>query len=70
MRLAKCASITMKKCVVGINYTLEEGQYDNGLIDMDLDDKFDVILGLPWLKMHDPLIRWQHLSVNIYGSCS
>ena len=50
VRLAIGASITVKKCAVGIHYTLESEQYDDDFIVLDLDDKFDFILGLPWLR--------------------
>ncbi|KAK1930061.1 hypothetical protein P3T76_014295 [Phytophthora citrophthora] len=29
------------------------------LIVLDLDDKFDLILGMPWLVRHDPVINWE-----------
>ena len=47
MRLATGTSITVMKRVVRIHYTLEDLQYDDDFIVLDLDDKFDVILGLP-----------------------
>ena len=50
VRLATGASVTVIKRVVGISYTLKEVQYDDDFIVLDLDDKFDVILGLPWLR--------------------
>ncbi|KAK1947631.1 hypothetical protein P3T76_001641 [Phytophthora citrophthora] len=30
-----------------------------GLIVLDLDDKFDLVLGMPWLARHDPVINWE-----------
>ena len=45
--LATGASITVKKRVVGIYYTLKDEQYDDDFIVLDLDEKFDVTLGLP-----------------------
>ncbi|KAK1935755.1 hypothetical protein P3T76_010450 [Phytophthora citrophthora] len=29
------------------------------LIVLDLDDKFDLVLGMPWLARHDPVINWE-----------
>ena len=60
VRLATGASITVEKRVVGIHYTLEGEQYDDDFIVLDLDDKFDVILGLPWLRKYEPRVSWQH----------
>ena len=50
VHLATGASVTVMKRVVGITYTLKEVQYDDDVIILDLDEKFDVILGLPWLR--------------------
>ena len=47
VRLATGASIAVMKLVVGFHYTLEDLQYNDGFIVLDLYDKFDVILGLP-----------------------
>ena len=49
VRLATGASITVMKRVVKFHYTLKYLQCDNDFIVLDLDDKFDVSLGLPWL---------------------
>ena len=50
IRLTTGASVTVMKRVLGISYTLKEVLYDDDFIVLDLDDKFDVILGLPWLR--------------------
>ena len=69
VRLATCASITVKKRVVGIHYTLKSQQYDDDFIVLDLDDKLDVILGLPWLRKYEPRVSWQYRSVTIPATC-
>ena len=45
VRFATGASVTGRKHAVGIHYTLEDRQYDDDFIVLDLDDKFNVILG-------------------------
>ena len=50
--------------------TLEGEQYDDDFIVLDLDDKFDVILGLPWLRRYELRVSWQHRSVKMSASCS
>ena len=70
VRLATGSSITVKKHVVGVHYTLEDEQYDDDFIVLDLDDKFDVILGLPWLRRYEPRLSWQHRSLTIPATCS
>ena len=56
MRLATGASVTVMKRVVVITYTLKRVQYNDDFIILDLDDKFDVILGLPWLRRYEPQV--------------
>ena len=46
MGLATGASIAVMKRVVGFHYTLEDLQYNDDFIVLNLEDKFDVILGL------------------------
>ncbi|CAI5711096.1 unnamed protein product [Peronospora effusa] len=70
VRLATGASVTVKKRVVGIHYTLEGKKYDDDFIVLDLDDKFDVILGLPWLRRYEPWVSWQHRTVKMPAACS
>ena len=53
VRLATGASVTVMKRVVGVNYTLKEVQYDGDFIVSDLNDKYDVILGLPWIRIYE-----------------
>ena len=52
VRLATDASIAAMKRVVGINYTLKDLQYNDEFIVLDLDDKFDVVIELPWYRRY------------------
>ena len=36
---------------------LGDKQYDDDFIVLDLDDKFDVLLGLPWYIIYEPRVR-------------
>ena len=47
VRLVTDASIAVMKRAVIFYYTLEDFHYNDDFIVLDLDDKFDVILGLP-----------------------
>ena len=57
------------KRVVRITYTLKEVQYDDGFIILDLDDKFDVILGLPRLRRYEPQVIWHRQTVDMPVAC-
>ena len=64
------ASVTVMKRVVDITYTLKGVQYDDDFIILDLDDKFDVILGLPWLRRYEPQVSWHRRTVDMPVTCS
>ena len=68
--LATGASIAVMKRVVGFHYTLEDLQYNDDFIVLNLDEKFDVILGLPWLRKYEPRVSWQHRTVKMPATCS
>ena len=53
VRLATGAPVTVMKRVVATTYTLKEVQYDDAFIVSDLNDKYDVILGLPWIRIYE-----------------
>ena len=65
MRLAIGASVTVMKRVVKFHYTLKDLQYDDDFIVLDLDDKFDDILDLTWLREYESWTSWQHRSVKM-----
>ena len=70
VRLATGAPVTVMKRVVGITFTLKGVQYDDDFIILDLDDKFDVILGLPWLRRYEPQVSWHRRTVDMPVTCS
>ena len=70
VRLVTGTPVTVMKRVVGISSTLKEVQYDDDFIVLDLNDKCDVILGLPWLKRYKPQVSWHRRSVDLLAACS
>ena len=70
VRLAIGASIAVMKRVVGFHYTLKDLQYNDDLIVLNLDDKFDVILVLLWLRRYEQRVSWQHRTVKMPATCS
>jgi predicted aspartyl protease len=65
VRLATGKVVTTRKRVVHVAYTLDGLQLDDEFIVLDLDDKFDVILGMPWLRRHRPVVDWTRGSVQL-----
>ena len=70
VRLATGASVTVLKRVVRISYTLKEFQYDDDFTVLDLDEKLDFILGLPWIRRYEPQVSWHRRSVDMPAACS
>uniref|UniRef100_H3H215 Retrotransposon gag domain-containing protein n=1 Tax=Phytophthora ramorum TaxID=164328 RepID=H3H215_PHYRM len=45
-------------------------EFVDELIVLELDDKFDMVLGMPWLARHDPVIDWTKRTIVYFGSSS
>jgi hypothetical protein len=70
VRLATGAIVKLRKRVVALHYALQGKQYDDNFIVLDLDDKFDAILGMPWLKKHEPQVNWTTKSLSLKSPSS
>ncbi|KAF1332102.1 reverse transcriptase, partial [Globisporangium splendens] len=64
VRLATGATVTTEKHVTRLRVTHDGRQMEGDFIWLDLDDKFDVILGMPWLKKYQPIIDWNQQSIS------
>ncbi|GMF39838.1 unnamed protein product [Phytophthora fragariaefolia] len=56
VRLATGVVVRTEKRVVRARFSYEEKKFVDELIVLDLDDKLDMVLGMPWLARHDPEI--------------
>ncbi|KAG2787405.1 hypothetical protein PC129_g11647 [Phytophthora cactorum] len=57
VRLATGATVRTEKLVVRVRFSYKHRVFAENLIVLDLDDKFDLVLGMPWLARHDPVIN-------------
>ncbi|KAF1322236.1 reverse transcriptase, partial [Globisporangium splendens] len=64
VRLATGATVTTETHVTRLRVTHGGRQMEGEFIWLDLDDKFDVILGMPWLKKYQPIIDWNQQSIS------
>ncbi|KAF1334458.1 reverse transcriptase, partial [Globisporangium splendens] len=64
IRLANGSTVKMPKRVVRLAMKCEDFRGEDEFILLDLDDKFDLILGMPWLKRYQPSIDWMKISVD------
>ncbi|KAG1712802.1 hypothetical protein DVH05_000537 [Phytophthora capsici] len=53
VRLATGATVRTEKRVVPVRFSYKRRTFVGDLIVLDLDDKFDLVLGMPWLARHD-----------------
>ncbi|GMF22828.1 unnamed protein product [Phytophthora fragariaefolia] len=68
VRLATGVVVRTEKHVVRVRFSYEEKKFVDELIVLDLDDKFDMVLGMPWLARHDPAIDWAKRTIVRFGS--
>ncbi|KAF1326170.1 reverse transcriptase, partial [Globisporangium splendens] len=52
-------------CPVGKWVNCEDFRGEDEFILLDLDDKFDIILGMPWLKRYQPSIDWMNMKISV-----
>ncbi|KAF1318417.1 reverse transcriptase, partial [Globisporangium splendens] len=65
VRLANGSTVKMPKRVVRLAIKCEDFRGEDELILLDLDDKFDIILGMPWLKRYQPSIDWMNMKISV-----
>ncbi|KAF1315245.1 reverse transcriptase, partial [Globisporangium splendens] len=68
VRLANGSTVKMPKCVVRLAIKCEDFRGEDEFILLDLDDKFDIILGMPWLKRYQPSIDWMNMKISVAKS--
>ncbi|KAE9334382.1 hypothetical protein PR003_g13552 [Phytophthora rubi] len=68
VRLATGVVVRTEKRVVRVRFSYRKRTFVDELIVPDLDDKFDMVLGMPWLARHDPVIDWTKRTIVHFGS--
>ncbi|GMF39715.1 unnamed protein product [Phytophthora fragariaefolia] len=67
VRLATVVVVRTEKRVVRIHFSYREKKFMDELIVLDLDV---MVLGMPWLARHDPVIDWAKRTIVYFGSSS
>ncbi|KAF1313329.1 putative retroelement, partial [Globisporangium splendens] len=65
VRLANGSTVKMTKRVVRLAMECEDFRGEGEFILLGLDDKFDLILGMPWLKRFQPSIDWMKMKISV-----
>ncbi|GMF53975.1 unnamed protein product [Phytophthora fragariaefolia] len=68
VRLATGVVVRTEKRDVRARFSCEEKKFVDELIVLDLDDNFDLVLGMPWLTRHDPVIDWAKRAIMRFRS--
>ncbi|OWY90164.1 reverse transcriptase, partial [Phytophthora megakarya] len=66
-RLATGAIVKTEKRVIPARFSYKHRVFVEELLVLDLDDKFDMVLGMPWLTRYDPTIDWEKRTVVCFG---
>ncbi|KAG4062707.1 hypothetical protein PC123_g2400 [Phytophthora cactorum] len=67
VRLATDATVRTEKRVLRVRFSFKHRVFVENLIVLDLDDKFDLVLGMPWLARHDPVVNWEKRTLVRFG---
>ncbi|KAF1315583.1 reverse transcriptase, partial [Globisporangium splendens] len=65
VRSANGSTVKMLKRVVRLAIKCEDFRGEDEFILLDLDDKFDITLGMPWLKRYQPSIDWMNMKISV-----
>ncbi|GMF45057.1 unnamed protein product [Phytophthora fragariaefolia] len=69
LRLATSVVVRTEKRVVRARFSYIVKMFMDDLFALDVDDKFDMVIGMPWLAWHDPGIDWaKHTVVCLRSS--
>ncbi|GMF89401.1 unnamed protein product [Phytophthora fragariaefolia] len=68
VRLATGVVVRTEKRVVRARFSYEEKKFVDEPIVLDLDNKFDMVLDIPWLARHDPVIDWAKRTIVRFRS--
>ncbi|OWZ06428.1 LOW QUALITY PROTEIN: reverse transcriptase [Phytophthora megakarya] len=65
--IATGATVKTEKRVIRARFSYKHRGFVEELLVLDLDNKFDMVLGMPWLARHDPIIDWEKRTVVRFG---
>ncbi|KAK1933661.1 hypothetical protein P3T76_011875 [Phytophthora citrophthora] len=59
-----------EKRVIRVRFSYKRSTFVEDLIVLDLEDKLDLVFGMPWLVRHDPVINWEKRTLVCFNSIS
>ncbi|OWZ08426.1 reverse transcriptase [Phytophthora megakarya] len=67
VRLATGAIVKTEERVIRARFSSKHRVFVEELLVLDLDGKFDIVLGMPWLARHGSTIAWEKRTVVRFG---
>jgi hypothetical protein len=64
VRLATGAQAAVKRIEIDLRVEFNDFNSVESFTLLDMDDRFDLILGMPWLESHEPWIDWRTKSIG------
>ena len=64
VKLANGSTLTVPKLSILLSFKFDGQTGKDSFLLLDLDDRFDAILGMPWLSKHRPVIDWANQSIK------
>ncbi|GMF26797.1 unnamed protein product [Phytophthora fragariaefolia] len=64
VRLATGSIVSTRKVTIPLSVKFDDFNSIEPLIVLDMDDRYDLILGMPWLAKHEPLIDWRSRTID------
>ena len=64
VRLATGSIVSTRKVLIPLVIRFDEFDLEEPFIVLDMDNQYDLILGMPWLMKHEPWIDWRSRTVG------
>ena len=64
VRLATGSIVSMHKVLLPLTVKFDDFNSVEPFIVLDMDDRYDLILGMPWLVKHEPWIDWRSRTIG------
>ncbi|GMF40017.1 unnamed protein product [Phytophthora fragariaefolia] len=64
VRLATGSIVSTRKVTIRLSVKFDDFNSVEPFIVLDMDDRYDLILGMPWLAKHEPCIDWRSRTIG------
>ncbi|GMF31575.1 unnamed protein product [Phytophthora fragariaefolia] len=64
VRLATGSIVSTRKVIIPFSVKFDDFNSIEPFIALDMDDRYDYILGMPWLAKHEPWIDWRSRTIG------